>query len=138
MEGGRDALTSGLMTPEVTRCIPRAVSLYDDLLPLGNAVRDAREAKGWTQEELAHRVGVSRATMSLLESAQIKWPKVAMLQAIATALDVPVGGLLALAGVEPSQAIPGQLHWLVSQLDEGNVRRLVRIGHALLQDQHEH
>ena len=35
---------------------------------LANAVRAAREAKGWTQAELAARIGVSRKTVNTVEN----------------------------------------------------------------------
>ena len=36
--------------------------------PLGNRLREAREAKGWTQAELAGRIGVSRKTVNTVEN----------------------------------------------------------------------
>ena len=35
---------------------------------LANRVRAAREAKGWTQAELAERIGVSRKTINTIEN----------------------------------------------------------------------
>ena len=35
---------------------------------LTNSVREAREAKGWTQAELAERIGVSRKTVNTVEN----------------------------------------------------------------------
>ena len=35
---------------------------------LMNRLREAREAKGWTQAELAARVGVSRTTVNTVEN----------------------------------------------------------------------
>ncbi len=114
-----------------------AAMLTDQWVALGEAVRLAREAKRMNQTELGRRVGTSRPTISLIETGQVKYPRLPMLQAIATALDVPVARFLALAGLTESDAAPGQLHWLAGQLDEANLRRLIRIGHALLQEQHD-
>jgi len=36
---------------------------------LGNRLREAREAAGWTQAELAERIGVSRKTVNTVENA---------------------------------------------------------------------
>jgi len=36
---------------------------------LGNTIRAAREARGWTQADLAERVGVSRKTVNTVENA---------------------------------------------------------------------
>lgn len=111
--------------------------LGDEWQPLGELIRLAREAKGMNQTELGRRVGTSRPTISLLESAQIKYPKIPMLTAIAKALDIPAATMFALIGVSSADAAPGQLHWLASQLDAANLRRLIAIGHALLQEQHD-
>lgn len=100
-------------------------------------IRVAREHKGMNQEELGRRVGTSRSTVSLLETGQVKYPRLPMLQAISAALGVPVASFLSEAGITEKEAAPGQLHWLATQLDEGNLRRLIRIGHALLQEQHD-
>ena len=35
---------------------------------LGNRLRESREAKGWTQAELAERIGVSRKTVNTVEN----------------------------------------------------------------------
>ncbi len=35
---------------------------------LANALREAREAKGWTQAQLAERIGVSRKTINTIEN----------------------------------------------------------------------
>jgi putative transcriptional regulator len=35
---------------------------------LGNKLREAREAKGWTQAELAAAIGVSRKTINTVEN----------------------------------------------------------------------
>ena len=36
---------------------------------LGNRLREAREAAGWTQAELAERIGMSRKTVNTVENA---------------------------------------------------------------------
>jgi len=38
------------------------------LAELGNRLREAREAKGWTQAQLAERIGVSRKTINTVEN----------------------------------------------------------------------
>ena len=104
---------------------------------LGDFIREARERKGMTQEELALRVGLSRPSITQLERGLVKNPRIAILQAIATILDVPPAAIFEVAGVSLTDAaFPGQLHWLATQLDEDNLRRLIVIGHALLQEQH--
>lgn len=38
--------------------------------PLGRRLREAREARGWSQEDFAERAGVGGATISMLESGK--------------------------------------------------------------------
>lgn len=58
-----------------------------------------------------------------------------VLQAIADALDTPPAILFRLAGATLPDAAAGQVRWLAEQLDKPNLRRLIAIGHALLQEQ---
>jgi len=54
--------------PKNVSCVPAEASLTrDQALVLGRQLADLREAKGLTQEELAHRVGISRNHLQLLE-----------------------------------------------------------------------
>ena len=53
-----------------------------------------REKKGLTQEELAGRVGVTKAYISQLESGARKNPSLVVLKRLAKALRVPITELL--------------------------------------------
>ena len=44
----------------------------DDLTKIGNQVREARKAHGLTQAALAAELGISRATLSLLETGLVQ------------------------------------------------------------------
>lgn len=44
----------------------------DDLKKIGNQVREARRAQGLTQAALAAELGISRTTLSLLESGLVQ------------------------------------------------------------------
>lgn len=81
---------------------------------VGLRIRWAREAKGWTQQELANEVGYgSGSTISHIERG---WdnasPRLLALTRIAEALGVPLASLLEPvpmgAGGEPQQTEPGQ------------------------------
>lgn len=108
-----------------------------DMEGLGYLIRDAREAKRpkMRQRELGKAVGLSPASISLIECGHIRRPSVDLLEKLARALDIPVQPLLEKAGLSLPDSEVGQVQWLVDELDAGNRRRLIRIGHALLQEQ---
>ena len=56
-------------------------------------IKDARLAKGMTQEELSQRSGVSRQTIIGLESGKIRNSKTDTLRQIASALDMTMDAL---------------------------------------------
>ena len=62
---------------------------------LANRVREAREAKGWTQAELATRIGVSRKTVNTVENS-VFIPSTMVALKLARALDEPVESLFSL------------------------------------------
>lgn len=57
---------------------------------VGAKVRELREAKGWTQEQLAEKCGLTRVTISLIETGKTKEIMSGTVKAIASALEVPV------------------------------------------------
>jgi len=63
---------------------------------LGNRLRDAREAAGWTQAELAERIGVSRKTVNTVENG-VFVPSTVVALKLAGALGWPVETLFFLA-----------------------------------------
>jgi transcriptional regulator with XRE-family HTH domain len=69
-------------------------------LTLGQAIRSRRTELALTQEELAERIGegVRQAEVSRLERDRIGLPRRARLDRIATALELPLGELLARSG----------------------------------------
>lgn len=62
---------------------------------LANRLREARVAVGWTQAELAERVGVSRKTINTVENG-VFIPSTVLALKLARALDVSVEGLFIL------------------------------------------
>lgn len=54
-----------------------------------NGLREARDAKGWTQAELAARVGVSRKTVNTVEN-RVFTPSATLAIKLAEALDLSV------------------------------------------------
>ena len=62
---------------------------------LDNNLREARSAHGWTQAELAERVGVSRKTINTVENG-VFVPSTVLALKLARALGRPVEGLFTL------------------------------------------
>lgn len=63
---------------------------------LTNSLREAREACGWTQGELAERIGVSRKTINTVENG-VFVPSTVVALKLARALKMRVEDLFALA-----------------------------------------
>ncbi len=59
----------------------------------GMRLKQIREKRGWTQERLAEKVGVSRVTIARIETANRK-PSLELLERLAKVLKVNVGDLL--------------------------------------------
>lgn len=59
---------------------------------LGNRLKQARAARGWTQADLAERVGVSRKTINTVEN-EVFVPSTALALALAEALETTVEAL---------------------------------------------
>lgn len=64
---------------------------------LSNRLREAREAQGLTQAQLAERVGVSRKTINTVEN-RVFVPSTVIALKLAAALGEPVEALFSLAG----------------------------------------
>ena len=62
---------------------------------LANRVREAREAKGWTQAQLAERIGVSRKTVNTVENG-VFVPSTVVALKLAVALGTSVEALFSL------------------------------------------
>ena len=60
-------------------------------------IAEAREARGWTQEQLANALGTTQATIQRWESGRID-PQVSKIQEISKALGITVTFLLGLDG----------------------------------------
>lgn len=63
---------------------------------LGNRLKEARAARGWTQADLALAVGVSRKTINTIEN-QVFVPSTVLSLSLAQALETTVEGLFFLA-----------------------------------------
>ncbi len=94
-------------------------------MDIGKRVRDAREARGITQEELARRAGVPLNRVGRIETGAVTDPHYSTLSRIAGGLDVSVGELLqepvplAEAPLSPEQAL--------SIADDDSFRRTIEV-----------
>lgn len=61
---------------------------------MGYKIKEVREAKNMTQEELAERSGVSRGTISALENGTSRATTTKTLMNIARALGVPIEAII--------------------------------------------
>ena len=73
---------------------------------LGRTLFELREGLGWSQTRLHRESGVSRVTLSKLETGQITTPKMETLRKLARALGVPVEDLLHPKDERPSPEAP--------------------------------
>jgi transcriptional regulator with XRE-family HTH domain len=60
---------------------------------MAKRLKQLRNAKGWTQEELAARTGISRVHIARLETARME-PGLLVLEKLAKAFKVKVGDLV--------------------------------------------
>lgn len=66
--------------------------------PITLRVRALREAKGWSQVQLAERAVIRRATLSAIENGQTKGVDFETLEKLARALEVDPGYLIVKRG----------------------------------------
>lgn len=64
------------------------------MTPLVLRLRELRSARGWSQRELSRLAKVRQATVSHLESGNVKTVDLAILERLAKALDVDAGYLI--------------------------------------------
>lgn len=112
------------------------------VMMLGKRITASRKAKGWTQSELAQRLGVKKSTIADWESEKAE-PRASRLANLAGVLGVPLLWLIA-GGEHPpeigshdtdrSQFIHAQLAEAENKLEElsvllASIRTEIEIGH---------
>lgn len=78
---------------------------------LDNVVRAFRERRGWSQQDLSDRAGLSRAGVSAIETGRLA-PSTAAALALARALGCTVEDLFRLRSAAPAEADDGPWAWL--------------------------
>jgi transcriptional regulator with XRE-family HTH domain len=83
------------LTRDIHYCIiPIERDPGGELMNIGTKVRVKREEKGYTQSELAKRTGLTQATISRLESGEVRQLKSEAVKSLARALGVSVDFLV--------------------------------------------
>ncbi len=85
---------------------------------LAQCFRDLRHKAGWSLDELTDRCGVSRATLSRLEHAEVS-PTAQALSRIAAAYDMPASRLILLAETETARVLPRTEQTLAHEAETG-------------------
>lgn len=84
----QDSTDRALYTATMHACIGQ------DVVPIGDTVREMRRQRGWTQAQLAEKAGVSQGQVSRLESGETLNPSHDTLARIAEAFTVPLAELI--------------------------------------------
>ena len=75
-----------------------------EMARLGSRLRDLRAVRGWTQEELARRAGLSKSYLSRIEDGD-RQPSLASLLSLSQAFDVPLAALFAAPAAEKAHCV---------------------------------
>jgi transcriptional regulator with XRE-family HTH domain len=108
-----------------------------DTMSLGGRIRELRLARGWSQDDLAKRAGISRGYVSLLEREKPVRIVAEKVSALATALGVPKDSLLEAGGfiespttdqdlLDPELRLYMAQIGLLSKRDQRVILRLIR------------
>lgn len=73
---------------------------------LGRFLKEAREAKGLSQRQLAKSVGIAFSSISRMEKGEFGSPDPAKLQRIAAVLDIDLEDIYAMAGYLVPKGLP--------------------------------
>ena len=91
--------------------------MHTEVTPIGSIMRDARKAKGWSQEELAEYIGVAKKTILAVENNK-RFPSFDVLWKLVHALDISSDLILC-----PDRVLlTGELDQLINELRACNER----------------
>jgi transcriptional regulator with XRE-family HTH domain len=83
-------------------------------MKIGAIIEQLRIARGWSQDDLAERVGITKSSLSRMENDN-QWPRPETLESLAAALNIKVYQLFALADAEPLPTAPPS--WVQEEQD---------------------
>jgi transcriptional regulator with XRE-family HTH domain len=100
------------------------ITLAPTDLRLARRLRELRQERGWSLEDLAERSGVSRATLSRTENNQVS-PTAAVLGRLCAAFELTMSRLLAQVEPDPPALVPREAQPLWIDPETGYRRRSV-------------
>ena len=103
-----------------------------DLKAVGQRIKDAREAKNLTQEELAALVNLSSTHVSVIERG-LKVTKLDTFVAIANALDVSADELLVDVVAHSVTGVSNRLSDKISSLPMKEQKKIIKVIQALIE-----
>ena len=104
-----------------------------DLKAVGQRIKDAREAKNLTQEELAALVNLSSKHVSVIERG-LKVTKLDTFVAIANALDVSADELLVDVVAHSVTGVSNRLSDKISSLPMKEQKKIIKVIQALIEE----
>ena len=104
-----------------------------DLKAVGQRIKDAREAKNLTQEELAALVNLSSTHVSVIERG-LKATKLDTFVAIANALDVSADELLVDVVAHSVTGVSNRLSDKISSLPMKEQKKIIKVIQALIEE----
>ena len=104
-----------------------------DLKAVGQRIKDAREAKNLTQEELAALVNLSSTHVSMIERG-LKVTKLDTFVAIANALDVSADELLVDVVAQSVTGVSNRLSDKISSLPMKKQKKIIKVIQALIEE----
>ncbi len=104
-----------------------------DLKAVGQRIKEAREAKCLTQEELAEIVDLSPTHVSVIERG-LKVAKLDTFVAIANALDVSADSLLIDVVTQSTTSAATELSEIISKLPLKEKRKILKAVRVLVED----
>jgi transcriptional regulator with XRE-family HTH domain len=107
-----------------------------NLKAVGQRIKQAREAKGLTQEQLAEKVGLSASHMSVIERG-VKPPKLETFVEITNELGVDANSILADVLSVSNEIISSQISVRLSALPMTQQKKILRVLDTLIQETSE-
>lgn len=107
-----------------------------NLKAVGRRIKQAREVKGLTQEQLAEKVSLSASHMSVIERG-IKPPKLETFVEIANVLEIDANSILTDVLSVSNKIVSSQVSARLSALPPAKQKKILRVLDTLIQETSE-